>query len=235
MENRSVYNEDCFDESTLPCENATPVDYGPIEIEVYPDCFVAVSWTERRCIAASGQGEIEDNTLIISNFLIEPLDLGCSSVIDYWNSLDQSSSKDDLLNAINQFEYDASVALEDLRATDWMSDLDPTLYSCKFMIGVFLHVEFYTQACSQTWRYKYTPKGSKLSYYKYTRTSCGEICCRRSSDKCIESEEFEPFMDVELGTYNVSVDQLGDCNTSSDTALPGIGFERVGECNTNCN
>lgn len=227
-------SSNCGNLDGLACVNGGTINHGPVVLEVYPGCFANASWTEERCEPQISPGLPNVFYMAITNFVVEPIVGLCDDVINNWESLSQSGDIDGLIAAINEFENDASLVLQELRMEGYFLEEHPFFFDCQADFATIAYVNFYKESCRQLWAYEFTPKGSDFSYTRYTTSLCGDVCCLRSTRYCYVDEDSPFGGGSHLIPFKPEITQFGSCFSDLPATSPGLGYRPIGDCSSTC-
>lgn len=233
IQNRS--DDGCFTLEEYDCFEGSTVDYGPVDIEVYPGCLATVSWTEERCEGDVFSTGSVINALGIYNFSVVPKEGECMDILDEWNNLESQGDIQGLIVARAEFEDHVSEVLEALRIQAWYDDgLHPFWFNCGANFGSVLHAVFSRSSCTQTWKREITDKGSPFSYFIFESTSCGSSCCKRTTEYCRDEQIIGGQAVYEIINLGSNTEQIGDCFSDLISVPPGRDYTKVGSCSNIC-
>jgi hypothetical protein len=220
-------NEDCFDiwEIWNTC-NESGLKFGKSgTIEIDDDCEIEVTWDEYYCSKYDPIAQVYTYTIIIENFEYNIPDEECLDQIQAWKVLEAQGKTDELAEALDEFEYEASLALEqmivlehDAKVTDLIPDCDDI--DPNFVV----FTEYYTNICYQ---YIPGPSGGQLpDFTNIIKSPCGQICCQRNAQYCYDGNIL---IRSDLG-YNLS---SGTCD--EEPINPPVGMTQAwGDCDHDC-
>ncbi len=154
--------------------------------------------------------------------------------MDEWANLEGQ----DLIDAMNQFEVDAALALEKRRVEEIFSANGlEFFFNCGAETGNLIFTEFYLSTCESFWKRTISDKGSPFGIIDYQTTSCGTVCCKSRRAYCFESivvgleKELIAIIEQDFGS-----EQIGECPISEPTPPGPGGYVLIGDgCNTSCN
>lgn len=169
---------DCYDpdEAIPECFEYGLLNDNIDTIEIDENCKIEVRWDESFCYT------IGKRIVVIENFEYTILDGECLQQIQYWEQLEANGQTQELADALDAFEYEASLILEMKRIEDYIDSWGVPL--CQGTQSIIM-AEYYSNVCFQ-----YSPgpsAGPRPDFTNIVKWPCGLVCCKRSAKYCMDN------------------------------------------------